>query len=326
MKVKQFGKKLLLILIASFIPFCLFEFFLRVTGYRYMPLEIRILGRSDWRYYLAFSDEHFTYDPYLIWRPKKNFSVFNSYGYRGKEINVSKGTNEFRIIVFGDSNVLGWIGESNWPEYLQELLGDRFNVINAGGYGYTSYQGLIYFKESLRFQPDMVLVSFGANDAHPVFIPDREYVNNKNRIVRKIKLDMLLIKFRVGQALFSVLDKFLLRNKQKLIPRVDLEEYKGNLNEIIRISKQRNIKVVLLTRPYLGESSDVNIWKTYAPAYYNATIEVAHNNAIPLIDVYAYFKDKEEFFMGESHFNEKGHREAAKFIYENIKSILNLGS
>jgi len=284
-------------------------------------MRIKILNNSDWRYFHIFEDKSFIYDPYLIWRPKNNFSVFNSQGYRGKELSTENKIHEFRIFAFGDSNVLGWDGENgpNWPMYLQELLGGRFAVINAGVWGYTSFQGLMRFKESLPFCPDMVLISFGSNDAHPVTISDAEYTS---RTIRKIKLDKVFIKFRTGQLLLSVLDKSLLKNKEDLTHRVDLEEYKSNLNEIIKLSKQRDIKIVLLTRPYIGESFDKNMWKSFAPAYNNATIEVAKNNAIPVIDIYSYFKGKEEFFADECHFNEKGHREAAKIIYENIKAIV----
>ena len=41
----------------------------------------------------------------------------------------------------------------------------RFRVANAGVYGYSSFQGLRRFHELLRYHPDVVTWSFGANDA-----------------------------------------------------------------------------------------------------------------------------------------------------------------
>jgi len=62
-------------------------------------------------------------------------------------------------------------------------------------------------------------------------------------------------------------------------------------------------------------------WKNFAPEYVKATLEVGKNYDVPVIDMYTQFKDKEEYFADESHFNEKGHRLAAKIIYDQIKPL-----
>jgi len=96
--------------------------------------------------------------------------VFNSQGFRGKELG-GKQHGEFRIFTIGDSNTLGWGGSEdapNWPVHLEDLLqesNNRFTVINAGVWGYTSFQGMRRFKEVLGYDPDMVIISFGSNDA-----------------------------------------------------------------------------------------------------------------------------------------------------------------
>jgi lysophospholipase L1-like esterase len=64
---------------------------------------------------------------------------------------------------------LGWAEADgpHWPGYLGEILGasgDR-TVVNAGVYGYTSFQGLRRLKQCLDQQPDLVLISFRINDA-----------------------------------------------------------------------------------------------------------------------------------------------------------------
>jgi hypothetical protein len=53
-----------------------------------------------------------------------------------------------------------------------------------------------------------------------------------------------------------------------------------------------------------------------------ATIEVGKNYDAPVIDMYSQFKDKEEYFADESHFNEKGHRLAAEIIFNQINPLL----
>ncbi|MCX6355267.1 MAG: hypothetical protein NTZ78_10245 [Candidatus Aureabacteria bacterium] len=91
-----------------------------IIDYNYSPLHIQVLKKNERRDYHSFNDDYFTYDPYLFWRPRSGFSIFNSQGFRGKELPTVKG-DEYRIFAFGDSNTLGWRGKNgpNWPLYLE---------------------------------------------------------------------------------------------------------------------------------------------------------------------------------------------------------------
>jgi lysophospholipase L1-like esterase len=310
--------KLGLVLFSVSLSVVIAEVFLRLIDYNYTPLSIQVINNnSEWRYYHSFQDEHFVYDPYLIWRPKKGVFVFNSQGYRGKEISVDKKPGEFRIFAIGDSNTLGWVGDdgANWPAYLQELLAQkdqRFIVLNAGVYGYSSFQGLRYFKEILAFQPYMVLISFGWNDALQVTESDARF---DSRRIKLLSLYKLLHKYRVGQLLIAFSDKFFSKQKSHLVPRVSLQEYKDNITEITRLSKERKIKVIFLTRPC------TNGWCRKNP-YNAATKEIAKYNSITVIDIYSYFEDKKEYFVDQSHFNKAGHQFAAGIIYNSIMPLL----
>src|SRR5262245_49800303 len=181
-------KKTGLALFSLLLALALVEGLLRLVGYSYTPLSIQVIQNySEWRYFHAFEDKHFVYDPYLIWRPRSDAPGFNSQGYRGREISLEKRPGDYRIFAVGDSNTLGWIGhgDPNWPAYLEQYLnekgGGRFTVINAGAYGYSSFQGLRRFQEALPFHPDMVLISFGCNDAMRVTISDAEFANSEVR-------------------------------------------------------------------------------------------------------------------------------------------------
>ncbi|MHC4455495.1 MAG: SGNH/GDSL hydrolase family protein [Planctomycetota bacterium] len=318
-----------LLLSSLFITFVIIEIALRLISYSYSPLQIKFKGMvHDWRFEHSFKDEHFAYDPFLLWRPKKNYSIFNTQGFRGREFSTAKKDNEIRIFAIGDSNTLGWAGKDgpNWPTYLEKLLTNEYkniSVINAGVWGYSSFQGLGRFKETLFFQPDMVLISFGCNDAHKVEISDAEFNKMDFTFYQKT---LHLHKFKIGQliiAFWQTLDKSRKDKKSgELVHRVSSQEYKDNLEQIIEISKRNNIKCVLLTRPFIGKSPNKIWWKNFAPLYNDATFEVGNRNFIPVIDIYSHFKDKKEYFIDESHFNEEGHRLAAEFIYHQIKSLL----
>lgn len=327
-RIKQNLQIICFVSVSLFITMFFFEIFLRAINYNYSPLRIEVLNHGDWRYYHAFEDHHFVYDPYLIWRPKQNYSVFNSQGYRGKELAINKEQGEFRIFAIGDSNTLGWdrVNGPNWPAYLEELLmglDKRYVVINAGVWDYSSFQGLRRFKEVIAFSPDMVLISFGGNDALRVPISDVEFMEKK--FLRRLQLDKYLVKLKIGQLTISFYDKFLSKKNNRLVARVSLEEYKDNLNEIIEIAHERGIEVILLTRPFIGESSD-KFWKKFASYYGHAAEEVAELNRISLIDICSYSLGKKEYFTDEAHFTEAGHRYAAKIIYEYIAPIVEICS
>jgi lysophospholipase L1-like esterase len=125
------------------------------------------------------------YHPLLGWQKKPNFSgihvgpeeayrvveTMNSRGIRGPEYSYEKSTNEFRIVVLGDSFAEGYTVE--FPDLFSEVLKRRLNqdytqtveVINAGTGGYSTDQELLWFThEGFRYSPDVVVLLFCLND------------------------------------------------------------------------------------------------------------------------------------------------------------------
>src|SRR5205823_1613985 len=143
------------------------------------------------------------------------------------------------------------------------------------------FQGLRRFEQTLQFAPDIVLISFGANDATHVAMSDAEVAERK---VRSLKWDKALMRTRNGQLVLNALDNWSNQNTNRLVPRVTLQEYKTNLNEIISISAARQIKVVLLTRPFTGTSPSLLWWKNFAPQYNVATLELADQAGVTGVD------------------------------------------
>ena len=103
----------------------------------------------------------------------------------------------------------------------------------------------------LALEPDLVLISFGANDAHRVRTPDREFARDPTV---KWNPAGLLQRFRLGQLLLGARARLLPGSRQAHHPRVSLAEYRRNLSEIIRLARERGVLVALLTRPYTGRS------------------------------------------------------------------------
>lgn len=301
------------------------EGLLRATGYRYSPLAIGAGNASDHRDEHAFRDRHLVYDPDLIWRPVSGqFSPFNPQGFRGAPIDPVTPPGTLRVIALGDSNTFGWAVDdgANWPAQLETQLATArpgTRVVNAGVWGYTLYQGRQRFRELVAFAPDVVLLSFGANDAHQVQVPDIDYVSNHDRIARMARLAERL---RLAQLGVAAWDRVTTQASGPLGPRVPLDDYRRYLREIADASKARGIRLVLLTRPFVGTSSDPAYWKTHAPAYNAATLAVGDEAQVPVIDVHAAFADQPALFDDESHFGIEGHRRMAALLAERLGALL----
>lgn len=314
----------LLVLCAVALTLGALEVGLRVIGYENDPLSIQIADTADARAYHVFEDDNFEYDPQLIWRPRPGQSIFNRQGFRGPELAREKPAGQVRIFAVGDSNTLGWAGEdgANWPEDLHERLDtvrDDVVVVNAGVWGYASYQGLVRFRQTLEFNPDLVLVSFGSNDAHRVLQSDRAYAEHP---IRTSDFSRVVRRFRLGQLATSALEGRGSEEAPRLQPRVSLDEYRANLVRIIDEGRMRGVQIVLLTRPYIGGINSPYWWKNWGPDYAAATVEVGREHRVMVIDVFSSFKGRDDLFADESHFTEEGHRLAADLIVDSLRPLL----
>jgi lysophospholipase L1-like esterase len=299
------------------------EFWLSITDYSYHPLSTKIAATNDQREAHMFLDKDTVYDPVLLWKPNIQGSViFNSQGFRGVEINETN-SEYFKIFALGDSNTVGEnrLPDMSWPRYLGDRArrdNDKVIVLNAGVWGYSSFQILNRFKQILPYKPNMVLVSASSNDAHLVKISDRDWHH-------KI-LPAFVENIRLYQLYQSVEDKVvMLANHDSefgLVHRVSLEDYEQNLLEMIDIAQSRNITLVLLTRPFVGGSNSPWWWKNFGPLYNNLTKEVARRRAIMVIDAYSRFRNNVSLFADESHFTREGDRMMADCVYDNIKGLI----
>ena len=304
------------------------ETLLHVIKYEYQPLNIKVAnssvcsGCNDWREYHAFEDSYFIYDPRLLWRPRvSGGTIFNKQGFRGETIN-NKNLHYYKILTIGDSNTLGpaTAEDKSWPHYLEELLqknNEEVVVINAGVWGYSSFQGVRRFKDFLPYKPNIVLISFGSNDATLVFRPDKKWSKQSValfKFINKFKIANLLaaVSFKASVAINKTIDA-------GLAYRVSLEDYEKNLEEMISIARQNNIIPILLTRPFTGSSHSPFWWKNFAPAYNKVIIKVGQENNVDYLDIYSLFENnKEDLFINESHFSDKGNKVMAEIIYFNF--------
>ncbi len=233
----------------------------------------------------------FLKDKYLFWRLNPNIEGVNSVGFRDGEFTAEKRKGTIRIICMGDATTFGCPVriENTFPKVLKDMLVTRFphrkfEVFNAGVPGYTSYQGLSWFKRKIIYHnPDIVIVYYGINDSSTADIPDRyvqtlpqwlEYILNFIRHSELYNFFLriyLSLKYPVG-----------IENSYSS-KRVSPQDYKNNMRYINKLAKSKGIKVIFITRPvwYNREKKKVFTSQDY----------VVPSN-VWQIDVYPRFKMK----------------------------------
>jgi len=147
-------------------------------------------------------------DPLLLWRLKPNldhaywdFTVVstNAQSFRADYPIGRKPAGTFRIVCLGDSVTFGYRVPPVWPERprdfnpewqpypmlleteLREANPNRsIEVFPMAVPGYTSHQGLAWLRRDISYlQPDLVIASFGWNDASLSDAPDREAIDTR---------------------------------------------------------------------------------------------------------------------------------------------------
>lgn len=285
---------------------------------------------ADFKFYIHHIDndlelELMQEDPLLMWRPRPNYPGLNAEGFRDKEYKREKEKNVFRILVLGDSSTMGW-GISDPSKLYHSLLEDKLNqdfqyqdiryeVINGGITGYTSYQGLnLYRFIGAKYNPDIVTFYFGIND--PVH---RFYMSDKDILKRNIELSNLsglyrfLSKLHSYRVLRKGIGEFLNQGNNPLIniPRVSKEDFKANILEMNTLCKHNNALLILISPPFAKDKSKGGENAEDVAEYKKLLEDIARENNIHFIQIEELTEQKYSamnYFIDAEHPNEAGHR------------------
>ena len=223
-------------------------------------------------------------DPLLLWRLKPNldhaiwdFTVVstNAQSFRANYPIGAKPAGTFRIVCLGDSVTFGYRVPPVWPErpkdynpewqpfpmLLEKELRNanpsrRIEVFPMAVPGYTSHQGLAWLRRDIEnLQPDMVIASFGWNDASLSDAPDREAIDTRwSPVAIRWLIDH-------SQAFAHVTRWLRSRNNGKPIvrvpvPRVSQKDYIDNFNAIVHLAKDHGAAVIVIGAPYRDSTTN----------------------------------------------------------------------
>jgi lysophospholipase L1-like esterase len=278
-------------------------------------------------------------DPLLLWRLKPNldhavwdFTVLstNAQSFRADYPIGAKPANTFRIVCLGDSVTFGYRVPPVWPDRPQDydpgwlpfpmLLekelrnanpNRRIEVFPMAVPGYTTHQGLAWLRRDIEhLQPDMVIASFGWNDASVSDVPDREAINTRWYPVA--------IRWVIDHSQAFAHGTRWLRSRSEPAPagrvpapRVSETEYVSNFQGIVNLARDHGATVVVIGAPY--RDSTTNPPEAQLMTRYRASLKSAmQQGQTPYLEVLELTEAAgtvNQGFFGELiHPNHIGHR------------------
>ena len=208
------------------------------------------------------------------------------------------------ILCYGDSNTYGYMPETGyrypknvrWTGVLQNLLGERFTVIEEGCNGRTTIfddpvegwkNGRDYLKPCLNSHKsiDIVIMMLGSNDLKECFHASAEDIANGAEVLVKDIIEFTQIKQ-------GFVPHIILVSPPEIGERINESVFYGNFTE-----------------DAIGRSKEFS-------KYYK---KVADSNGCIFVDAASYIKPSEEDSL---HLTAEGHMKLAEVLYDTIIEML----
>ncbi len=303
-------------------------------------------------------------DPLLLWRLKPNldrvvwdFTVVstNSAHLRSEQSVQTpweeKQSGTIRIVCLGDSVTFGYRVPVVWPnkptEYdpsalpypmlLEKQLRAanpqrNIEVITMAVPGYTSHQGLAWLRRDIeKLEPDLVIVSFGWNDASLSDVPDREAIRTNFSAVAVRWLIDHSQAFAHATHWLRKREQEKLRNEQtanptqpkRPAPRVSQQEYLDNMVAIEQLARGKGARVIVIAAPYRDNSPEAPE-AYYIRQYRLALGAVMRQRQTPFLEILELteeaYPSNAGWFGERIHPNHMGHRLMASELLNLIDS------
>jgi lysophospholipase L1-like esterase len=326
----------LIIVFATILPLgsielaCRFLTWAHVLQYHRAIQTVWRSGADDWRMATITGDENREPDPVLLWRPVAR-KPFTYQRFKGPVAQLPKPADVVRVMCYGDSLTDG-PPKGGWPTWLGALWkrsppipGKRIEVLNAGVAGYSSHQGLLRFLQEVdRYQPNLLLISFGWNDAaEAIGEPDKSFHIPAWPLV---VCQRFLIPYRAYLVFLCYTQRWRAappdRSGEAPHPRVSIDDYVANLERFRAEALARGIPVIFLTRPHKLPTAELRqqpTWRHLVPDYNAALLGWAQENGAAVVDTQRHFELlPNELFSDECHFVPKGYELMAELIRDHV--------
>ncbi|HEU4832758.1 MAG TPA: GDSL-type esterase/lipase family protein [Pyrinomonadaceae bacterium] len=286
-------------------------------------------------------------DPLLLWRLKPNLDheywdftsvSTNAQSFRADYPIGAKPAGTVRIVCLGDSVTFGYRVPPVWPERPKEydptwqpypmLLEQELRKANPNRRieafpmavpGYTSHQGLAWLRRDIGYlKPDVVIASFGWNDASLSDVPDREAIDTRWWPVA--------IRWLIDHSQAFAHATRWLRSRNTVtpvvrtpVPRVSQQEYVENFKAIVQLAKDHGAAVIVIGAPYRDRTTNPSeaLLMTQYRAWLKSDMQQSQTPYLEILELTETAGSVNEGFFGELiHPNHMGHRLMASELLE----------
>jgi lysophospholipase L1-like esterase len=193
-----------------------------------------------------------------VWDLGRHPRRFDAHGHLALDSEQIADETRPKVVFIGDSNTFGWgnPSEKTFVEVVDRML-PEVDAINLAVPGYSSYQGKLVLEQALgTLRPSLVVVSFNFNDRRYVLgVPDgaeRFAAVDSGRasapVLRRLE------RLHVFQALRRIarwagaLPAADVESApvETLIPRVNEQDYRRNLSEMVGMAQRAEVPILLL--------------------------------------------------------------------------------
>lgn len=275
---------------------------------------------------------------------------FNKKGLRDRDYSHKRIPGKMRILVLGDSFAWGSGVDQKYVFTEQmEIMLKETEVINAGVNGYSTDQELLWLKkEGLKYNPDLVILTFCGNDAYenhlglvyriyhkPFFIigEDGQLILQNVPVPRQPFYKKIISYLGQYSSLAFKLNRFMAMafpkysqvwvQKQEFFPDRNTDSNKKFrliltlMNEIKSISNKNGAQFMIIsTGKYWRQIKKVEFYT------YEEMVQVLRDNKFYILNIDAlsgYSKDGFRLSKRNYHWNRDGHRFVAKKTIEFIR-------
>jgi len=261
-------------------------------------------------------------DRYLLWKMKPNLDarfvspaltppghrppvfrvITNSRGFAGEDFPDVKEDGTLRIVCLGNSSTFGWgvQPDSCYARILEKIvrtgIGKDVEVINAGIPGYSSLQGLALFEREIAgLCPDVITISFGANDCHLTSRGDAEIMKEREGSIGALQ------EFMSHFAIYRTLRYFIISSRIKnditltgslTRHRVNPATFLNAMRNLVSSGRKTGAAVILV-----GIFPNSDRWDPYRKGLVNVSLDCG----VPLLDTGELF---EEFLLNDEGIDE----------------------
>jgi lysophospholipase L1-like esterase len=263
-------------------------FFRTVVGE--IPPHVAIFRNPDTKIRkFQFPVNPHTADPFLAWKNQANLRqepyLTTSQGiYSPHEIAYERDGKRYRLLILGDSSTAG-LGidrqSDTWPQVLQRLLGEQFEIVNAAVIGYSTEQArAALVREYYKYRSDGVLFYLGNNDGFGSSVPDRRLLDvtqaGKSFAARA---ENWLVDHWATYVFLKAAAKYVnqvafdadLGDEALKLPRVPLDQFRENMEAMVRWAEGTGTDIYLLIPPvpleYPPRILEYDFRRAYEPGF-----------------------------------------------------------